>query len=315
MVQLLSADRPEVIENAPLKSRFGSAIEAIGAGTFFGILAAVFGVAFIIVLIAIAVVVPEPTQFQFDVFKSVLALAGAACAVFLGESLRLRVRFLRTGAIRLGAPFLIFLALWFYSPASLLVQQSRLKVDALWSELNDTRSAPGAALFGLDQVWDRPEFAALWHNVKNSHSATDLAAVKKYLDNSMKEGDVAKDFATLRNFYVLIADCSHAGECDRDLVCKRFFARVQEFRNSYCGVLRSQDIGGSSSVVMRLKRFVFDDCRLTFMASFLNPREVQEDISSVCLPLNCWEDNVVAANTCVAANAGISPPNGVSATP
>jgi hypothetical protein len=81
------------------------------------ILSFAFGVAFVIVMLVISFVRPEPTSFQYGVFRTVLALAGAGTvAVFPGF---IEVKF--GNWLRAGGALAVFVVLYFYNPARLAV--------------------------------------------------------------------------------------------------------------------------------------------------------------------------------------------------
>jgi hypothetical protein len=74
-----------------------------------------FGVSFIILLIVLSIRFPEPTKFQYQVFRTVLALAGAgAAAAFDGF---IEVKFGKW--LRAGGALAVFAVLYFVNPAQL----------------------------------------------------------------------------------------------------------------------------------------------------------------------------------------------------
>lgn len=79
------------------------------------ILAFAFGTVFVIVLIVIAFIEPNPSSFQYTIFRVVLALAGGgAVAVFPGF---IEVKF--GNWLRAGGALAVFTIVYFYNPASL----------------------------------------------------------------------------------------------------------------------------------------------------------------------------------------------------
>lgn len=74
-----------------------------------------FGVVFVIVMLVISFVRPEPSTFQYGVFQTVLALAGAgAVAAFPGF---IEIRF--GNWLRAGGALAVFAILYFHNPAQL----------------------------------------------------------------------------------------------------------------------------------------------------------------------------------------------------
>ncbi|WP_421183360.1 hypothetical protein [Aeromonas dhakensis] len=77
------------------------------------ILSFCFGVFFVVVLLVISFVQPNPSSFQYTIFRTILALAGAgAVAVFPGF---IEVKF--GNWLRAGGALAVFVVLYFYNPA------------------------------------------------------------------------------------------------------------------------------------------------------------------------------------------------------
>jgi hypothetical protein len=80
-----------------------------------------FGVTFVIVLIALAIFFPVPSDFQYLVFRIVLALAGAGVASMIPGLLDITLPpwLKATGALA------VFVLLFFYNPAALVTSPSK----------------------------------------------------------------------------------------------------------------------------------------------------------------------------------------------
>jgi hypothetical protein len=88
----------------------------------------IFGTSFVAVMLVIAFLAPYPTKFQYEVFKIVLALAGAGCAAVMPGFIKVEyvdIKYLP--AIRAGGALAVFLILFFNSPAGLLLRQPPIK--------------------------------------------------------------------------------------------------------------------------------------------------------------------------------------------
>jgi len=81
------------------------------------LLAYIFGVVFTIVLLAIAFATPNPTAFQYTVFRIVLALAAAGMAAMIPGFLQATI----STWLQAGGALAIFVIVYFYSPAALVV--------------------------------------------------------------------------------------------------------------------------------------------------------------------------------------------------
>lgn len=88
--------------------------------TIQSILSFIFGVVFVITLLIIAFMIPSPSDFQYTVFRIVLALAaGGVVAAFPGF---IEVTFGRW--LRAGGALAVFVLVYFYSPAAIETQSS-----------------------------------------------------------------------------------------------------------------------------------------------------------------------------------------------
>src|SRR5262245_15907864 len=78
-----------------------------------------FGVVFIVATLALAIAFPNPTLFQFTVFRIVLALAAAGVAAMIPGFIELQV----SEWIRAGGALAVFVLVYFYNPASLVAHK------------------------------------------------------------------------------------------------------------------------------------------------------------------------------------------------
>ena len=80
-----------------------------------------FGVVFVSILLTLAFLFPNPTPFQYETSRIVLALAAAGVATLLTGFINLEIpKFIKTG----GA-FAVFVIVYFYSPAELVIGETR----------------------------------------------------------------------------------------------------------------------------------------------------------------------------------------------
>lgn len=77
----------------------------------------VFGVVFVVVMLVLIVWIPNPTPPQYDIFKTVLALAAAGIAAFIPGFLEVTV----SGWVRAGGALAVFFLVLNKNPASLVV--------------------------------------------------------------------------------------------------------------------------------------------------------------------------------------------------
>lgn len=103
-VTVLSAGRQTVGER--LMTKGAQRIAAFG-----------FGVTFVSVLLVLALFVPNPTPFQYTVFRIVLALAAGGVAAMIPGFIQLTI----SSWVQAGGALAVFLIVFFYSPAALVV--------------------------------------------------------------------------------------------------------------------------------------------------------------------------------------------------
>ena len=85
------------------------------------LLAFLFGIIFVIALLALALFVPDPTPFQYIVFRVVLALAAAGVAAMIPGFLQVEI-----GAwLRAGGALAVFVVVYFYNPAALVTAETK----------------------------------------------------------------------------------------------------------------------------------------------------------------------------------------------
>jgi energy-coupling factor transporter transmembrane protein EcfT len=82
-------------------------------------LAFIFGVVFISLILAIAVFIPQPSLFQYQVFRIVLALAAGGVGAVIPGVLNVNIPKILTA----GGALAVFVVVYFYSPAQLAVKK------------------------------------------------------------------------------------------------------------------------------------------------------------------------------------------------
>lgn len=83
-----------------------------------------FGVIFVSILLTLSVYFPNPTSFQYTVFKTVLSLSAAGVAAMIPGFLQVNI----SAWLRAGGALAVFVVVYFYNPAQLVVNQT--KVDS-----------------------------------------------------------------------------------------------------------------------------------------------------------------------------------------
>lgn len=81
-----------------------------------------FGCVFVFVLLCLAVLIPNPTAFQYQTFRIVMALAAAGIAAMVPGFLKIEIRPAVQLAIRAGGALGVFVVVYFFNPANLIRQ-------------------------------------------------------------------------------------------------------------------------------------------------------------------------------------------------
>ncbi len=91
----------------------------------------IFGVVFVAAILVLAFLFPNPTNFQYEICRIVLALACAGVATLLSGFLEFEI----PKFIKAGGALAVFVIVYFYSPASLVVDEVRV-VESIRSSVD-----------------------------------------------------------------------------------------------------------------------------------------------------------------------------------
>lgn len=81
----------------------------------------IFGTTFVGTILVIAIFISQPTDFQYGVFRTVLAIAAAGTAVFIPGMLHLTMERKKLFVVRAGGALAVFAVVYFFDPAHWLV--------------------------------------------------------------------------------------------------------------------------------------------------------------------------------------------------
>lgn len=123
------------------------------------IIAAVgFGVSFVLLLLFLAIKFPEPTPFQYNVFRTVLSLAVAGVASMIPGFIKLDLKSGQDLAIRAGGALAVFVFCYFFNPAK-LVAGPKLEADDLAPPPPAPEQLPSGGPFPKDK---QEAFTRVW---------------------------------------------------------------------------------------------------------------------------------------------------------
>lgn len=117
-------------------------------------LAFAFGLAFVVTLLILTIKVPRPTSFQYAIFRSVFALAGAGVAGTIPGFVNVDLSAGTGLLVRAGGALAVFVILFFFNPARLAAD--RLMLD----NVPPPPRLPNGQAFPTDQ---RDAFNQVWH--------------------------------------------------------------------------------------------------------------------------------------------------------
>ena len=84
------------------------------------VLAFIFGLGFVITLVVLAIKFPEPTPFQYSVFRVVLSLAAAGVGAMFPGFLDVSMNPSAAFVLRALAVLAVFVVVYFWNPAHLI---------------------------------------------------------------------------------------------------------------------------------------------------------------------------------------------------
>ena len=118
----------------------------------------VFGAVFVVAMLALAIAFPEPTAFQYTVFRVVLALATAGVAAFIPGFIQLHL----STWLRAGGAIAVFVIVYFFSPAQLVYKPPIPKVgDELRFIVESVASSEGGGLDIYATAWNMHPYEKL----------------------------------------------------------------------------------------------------------------------------------------------------------
>lgn len=258
-----------------------------------------FGVTFIIVLLILALVVKDPTNYQYTVFRIVLALAGGAFAATLTGSLDIFFPLFKRGWIKASAGFGVFVILFFFSPASLVADEAKFRTENYINQYNDTNGDIFKSQEALIEIWENdPKAKELINAVTENTNEITLGNLKKYNDDMYLKNK--SHFKTLDIFFKEIITCVEQKNCDSSRACEAFFEEIEDFRQNYCDQLMEIAERFGDRTWERYEKFVTNNCRTQFIDYYIGDKIEQRKIEKICIPTQCWARHIDPPYPCQA---------------
>lgn len=140
-----------------------------------------FGIAFVIVLMVVAFVFPNPTSFQYNVFRIVLSLSAAGVAAMIPGFINVELNKSSEFVIRAGGALAVFVIVYFFNPASLALHRESLNeidehIPDVPEKLPSGEPFPTNKKDAFNKVWQsliglESSGQALWLNVTSDNLA------------------------------------------------------------------------------------------------------------------------------------------------
>ena len=132
------------------------------------IIASAFGVTFVAALIILAIKFPDPTPFQYNIFRIVLSLAASGVATTIPGFINIEVNPTTGFLIRAGGAIAVFVIVFFFNPAQLIkaprgggnkppVNKINLSIPGGWSFEEAARSIANVASAAISFEGFEPE--------------------------------------------------------------------------------------------------------------------------------------------------------------
>ena len=282
------------------------------------------GTVFVLLILLITVLGGQPSPEQFTIYRIVIALGGAGFAVALTGQLEVMIPLLRNGLIKATAGFAVFVILYFFSPAALVVDDGELEVRQMRIEYQGGRD-PGdeaAPIVGRATPVARARLAidaqfedALAQAYASGNCDGDLpvqdcntteAVLKR--TKAVVERTLAAEsesFGILNSFHLALFDCVDDGNCDRDAACGAFIEDIERFRQTFCDRLMRMAEVGESDTWSRHRQFSQGDCGPYFVDHYVKrpttegaSADLYDGLAGVCLPTQCWARNMTPPYPC-----------------
>ncbi len=286
----------------------------------------VMGTVFVLLILLITVLGGAPSPEQFQIYRIVIALGGAGFAVALTGQMEVRIPLMRNGLIKATAGFAVFVILYFFSPAALVVDDGELRVERMLTEYRGGADEGGEAprMMGRETAVAQARLAitARFASAQAEAARADgcdgeLPTPRcRTMEADLQRADALvtrvldaepESFDILNRWHLALFDCVDEGDCDRSAACAAFIPHVEPFRQTFCDRLEGMDEGGMSDSVRRHRKFVQGDCGAYFVDHYikrpgpgLTSGELYEDLEGVCLPTQCWARNMMPPYPCAA---------------
>ncbi|WP_299877692.1 hypothetical protein [uncultured Sulfitobacter sp.] len=261
----------------------------------------IVGSVFLLLILGIVAFGEDPTPTQFVIYRIVIALGGAGFAVALTGHLQVQFPIFRTGYIKAAAAFAVFVILYFFTPASLTVDDGEIEAKRLIDQYKFANQETVSArnLLGASWALTTDGFEELAESASEP-TQKKLEAARAYINASIEEDGAADAFTKIVASHVEILNCVADGICNRNVTCSGMFPEIEGFRNLFCEQIIEAGDRLNNGLWERYKSFSHNTCRRDFLSYYVLTKNVGtlENLEKVCLPVQCWATNTAPPYPC-----------------
>lgn len=254
------------------------------------------GAFFLLLVLGIVVFGDSPSPAQYTIYRIIIALGGSGFAVALTGQLEVYFPLFQKGYVKAAAAFAVFVILYFFSPVTLTVDESKQEAQRQIELFRSPSGAAYAASTGLARTWEANHAKGLVRAVEVP-TEDNLKALAEFTTEQLSSNGNAVLFADLIRAHRQLFKCVDDGRCSAEVVCSEMFVEIEGFRNLYCGELISRSEDLDSTIWKSYRNFVENTCKSDFLATYIVYENV-EDLKNVCLPTQCWARNLTPPYPC-----------------
>ncbi|MBY5637695.1 hypothetical protein HFO39_23485 [Rhizobium leguminosarum] len=231
---------------------------------------------------------PNPTPAQYSIFRIVLALAGSGLSALIVGELGVQISGINGVRLQATAGIAVLVLLFFFSPASLVVNEPLVAASKLVSLLEDPKSPQNAAIRFLD---DRMKKKDIQTPLQLARQPTEeaLTQLDKSIHAALDEPTTATHYRTVLDFYKSVVGCAQNSTCDTPTICEKFFENIDAFRTFYCGEISDSDHQEETKMADSFEKFAVDNCRINFVSKYID--FPARSFTRLCIPTQCWATN------------------------
>ncbi|NOD84030.1 hypothetical protein [Ruegeria sp. HKCCD6119] len=259
------------------------------------------GSVFLLLILGIVAFGEDPSPTQFVIYRIIIALGGAGFAVALTGHLQIQFPIFRRGYIRAAAAFAVFVILFFFTPASLTVDDGEIEAKRLIDQYKFSNQEVVSARKLLGGSWELTT-EGLEELAENAEEPTQekLEAARNYIISSLQKEGAAQAFTTVVASHVEMLNCVEDGTCNKRVTCSGIFPEIEGFRNLFCEQIINAGERLNNNLWERYKDFSHNTCRVDFLNYYVLSKNVGnlEQLEEVCLPVQCWATNTEPPYPC-----------------